>query len=90
MRRNEVRRWITPALGVSLVGLVGGLGGCVSYYRVTDNTSGEVYYTQKQDMADQQGGELKFRDAQTGSTITLTDPSVEQISPDEFRGATSR
>lgn len=42
VNRNTIRR---VAAGAALAGSLAMLGGCVTYYRVTDRESGKVYYT---------------------------------------------
>ena len=56
--------------------------GCTSYYKVTDPTSGKVYYTS--DMKEKQGGAITLKDARTGNEITLQTHEVDKINKEEF------
>jgi hypothetical protein len=64
------------------------LAACGSYYKVTDPTSGRIYYTKEVDKTP--GGAIRFEDAGTGSEVTLQSSEVKQISSDEFDGATEQ
>lgn len=77
--RFKLSRAIPAVLGLALV-------GCSSptFYRVTDKTSDEVYYTKEKDLSRQHGGEMRLIDARTGRTVTLTSSKVEEISKQEF------
>jgi hypothetical protein len=59
--------------------LLAGLAGCGStYYKVTDPTSGRVYYTTGyQDLGYGQG--TRFTDLKTGSQVTLTSTDIKKI-----------
>lgn len=83
MRLKSLR--VLPVV-LPVIGAVLTLGGCVSpvYYRVSDNTSDEVYYTDETNLSKRQGGEMRLRDAKTGRTVTLTSSTIEQISYDEY------
>jgi hypothetical protein len=53
-------------VGMSVLAMV---IGCGSYYKVTDPTSKNIYYTD--DIEQMDGGAVKFMDAKTGSNVTL-------------------
>jgi len=58
--------------------------GCsTKYYRVTDPGSGKTYYTNKFERV-WQGGALNFEDAQSGSSVTLQNSEVKELSEGEF------
>jgi len=57
------------------------LAGCGSYYVVRDPASSKNYYTEDIDKA---GSAVKFKDAKTGSAVTLQNSEVKEISKDEF------
>jgi hypothetical protein len=61
------------------------LSGCSGYYRVTDPTSGTVYYTK--DVGKRDGGAVEFTDARTRSKVTLQSSEVAEISERDFRAA---
>jgi hypothetical protein len=60
--------------------------GCGSYYRVTDPASKNIYYTDEIDQI--KGGAVKFRDAKTGSDVTLQSSEVKEIKSEEFEEVT--
>ena len=57
-----------------------GLAGCTSYYRITDPTTGKVYYSTEL----KQDGSTSFKDARTGDLLTLQNVAVRKISKEEF------
>lgn len=56
--------------------------GCASYYKVTDPQTGKEYYTQEIDNV--RGGAVKLKDARSGSTVTIQNSEVKEISKDEY------
>jgi hypothetical protein len=56
--------------------------GCATYYKVTDPQSGRNYYTQEVNR--ERGGAASFTDAGSGSTVTIQNSEVKEISGDEF------
>ncbi len=63
------------------------ISGCAKYYRVTDPQSGKEYYTQEVNTIG--GGAVKIKDYRTGSTVTLQNSEVKEITDREFqRGLT--
>ena len=60
--------------------------GCSSYYRVTDPASGKSYYTHEVEDAGKTGA-VKFKDAKTGSKVTMQSSDVKEISSEEFDAA---
>ncbi len=59
------------------------LAGCK--FRVTDLTSGNVYYTTKIKKLD--SGTIRFRDARTRNRVRLSSSEVDRISGQAFREA---
>ena len=59
------------------------LAGCGgSYYKVTDPSTGNEYYTQK---VDKRGsGAVTIVDAATGDEVTLQNSQVSEVSKEEF------
>lgn len=57
--------------------------GMGSYYAVTDEASGQVYYTDN--LAREKRGVVEFRDSETGAWISLAAAQVREISEAEFR-----
>jgi uncharacterized protein YceK len=72
----------TKLLVVIVVGLAVMLGGCASYYQVSDVTTGKVYYTK--DIDGKKGGAIGFEDAKTKSRITLQSTEVKKINKEKF------
>jgi len=61
-----------------LVLLTAAVGGCASYYKVTEPASGKEFYTQ--DVSRKiGGGAIEFKDAKTGATTTLQNSQVLEI-----------
>ena len=60
--------------------------GCSNYYRVTDPASGRSYYTHEVEDAGKAGA-VKFKDAKTGSKVTMQSSDVKEISSEEFDAA---
>lgn len=63
------------------------LVGCGSYYKVTDPASKNVYYTT--DIEETKGGAIKFKDAKSGSDVTLQSSEIKEIRSEEFEKATA-
>ena len=62
--------------------MIMGLVGCGGYYEVKDPESGNFYYTTD---IDEQGSAIRFRDEKTGSTITLQNSEIRELSKDDFK-----
>jgi hypothetical protein len=58
------------------------IAGCSSYYKVSDVSTGKVYYTT--DIGHRNGGAVEFKDAKTKSNITLQSSEVQKIDKDQF------
>jgi hypothetical protein len=52
------------------------LAACAHYYKVTDPAGGKVFYTED---VDRKGSSVEFKDAQTGSKVTLQNSEVAEI-----------
>jgi hypothetical protein len=79
-----VKRTILLALPVVIVAACGG-----RHYRVTDPSSGRVYYTRDVDEK-RRSGSVEFKDAKTGAKVTLQSSQVEKISEAEYTKALSK
>jgi len=81
----------TPALARLLAaGLaLGTLGGCSSYYKITDPASGKTFYSSDVDH-DRREGFVTFKDATSKSKVTLQSSEVQKISHKEFEAATKK
>ena len=86
MRKQLITKHLTAAL--MLGGLAMLVAGCSSdhYYRVTNLTTGNEYYTTKIEEAGK-GGAVKIKDDKTGSMVTLQSHDVKEISENEYRAA---
>ena len=63
------------------------LAGCFgSYYLVRDPASGTQYYTTDVGKAGVSGA-VKFKDAKSGSEVTLQSSEVKEISKDDYNKA---
>ena len=58
------------------------LCGCVSYYRVTDLTTGNDYYTNA--VEQKSSGAVVFKDSRTGSQVTLQSSKITEVTKEEF------
>jgi len=68
--------------------MVVGITACGTYYHVKDPSSGNTYYTEEiDDMKD--SGAVKFKDAKTGSVVTIQSSEVTEISEEEFKENTN-
>jgi hypothetical protein len=58
------------------------LAGCTNYYKVTDPTTGRVYYTTE--LSQKGSGASTLKDARTGNTVTVQSSEVQKIEKEEF------
>ena len=58
------------------------VGGCTTYYKVTDPTTGRTYYTTE--LQSKNSGAATLKDARTGNTVNLQNSEVETISKEQF------
>lgn len=64
------------------------LAGCSSYYRVSDPDSGKQYYTTS--IGHKAGGAIEFKDAKSGSTVTVQNSEVSKIKKGEYDTAVGK
>ena len=57
-------------------------GGCTTYYKVTDPTTGRAYYTTE--LQHKNSGAAALKDARTGNKVNLQNSEVQTISKEEF------
>jgi len=57
-------------------------GGCTSYYKVTDPTTGRAYYTTE--LQHKNSGAATLKDARTGNKVNLQNSEVEKVSKEQF------
>jgi hypothetical protein len=55
--------------------------GCTSYYRVTDPSTGKVYYTTE---LKQDSGATTLKDGRTGDMVTVQNVEMRKISKEEY------
>jgi len=79
MKKSVKYGWLAASLCGGLL-----VGGCSTYYKVTEPHSGNVYYTQKVDNVVGSGA-VKVKDARTGSLVTLQSSEVKEISEKEYK-----
>lgn len=72
---------------VVLTGMLLLAGGCTSYYRVTDPTTGRDYYTTK--LKQRSSGSVTLKDARTGNQVSLQNSEVRKIGKKEFKAGKS-
>jgi len=72
-------KWI--ALVVSYLVLLT-ISGCASYYKITDPTSKNIYYSK--DFEKTKTGGVAFKDAKTGAIVIIQNSEIKEISRDTF------
>ena len=70
--------WFVVSLCVGLL-----VGGCATYYKVTDPQSGKEYYTKE--IHDLNGSAVRVKDARTGKNVSLQISEVKEISQKEYK-----
>jgi hypothetical protein len=61
--------------------------GCTTYAKVTDPTTGKIYYTS--DLNHRNSGAAFFTDARTGAKVSLQSSEVEPINKEQFESGKS-
>jgi hypothetical protein len=61
------------------------VGGCTTYYKVSDPAGNRFYYTTDVDTT--KSGSIKIRDDKTGAEVTLQSSEVLEISREEYEAA---
>ena len=69
-------------LAVVALALVFCAGGCTTYYKVTDPTTGRAYYTTE--LQHKNNGAATLKDARTGNKVNLQNSEVQTISKEQF------
>jgi len=65
-----------------------GITACGSYYMVKDIQSDKTYFTD--DIEKEKGGAVRFKDANTGSTVTIQNSEVTEINKEDFKANTPK
>jgi len=56
--------------------------GCTTYYKVTDPTTGKIYYTTELDHKN--SGAATLKDARTGNKVSLQNSEIDKVSKEEY------
>jgi len=72
-------------LGVIFTGMCLGLSGCTTYYKVTDPTTGKVYYTT--DIRKKGDGAVQLTDSRTGNQVTIQNSEVQEVKKEVYETA---
>ena len=57
------------------------IGGCTNYYRVSDPSSGKIYYTTE---VKDKGTATQLVDAKTGAKVTIQNSEISKITKEEY------
>jgi hypothetical protein len=79
----KLNQFVVIILSVLVLSVV----GCGSYYKIIDPSTSKIYYT---DDIKRKGSSVKFKDANTGSTVTLQNTEIKDINKEEFKANTPR
>jgi hypothetical protein len=63
------------------------LAGCAKHYQISDTSSGKTYYAKGYDES-RRTGQVSFKDAKSGSKVSLDSAEIKKISKSEFKDAT--
>ena len=74
-----LKRFLVICIACAACGL---FAGCAKYYRISDLSNGNQYYTQS--FTERRGGALVFKDSRTGNQVTLTSTEIAEVSKEEF------
>jgi uncharacterized protein YceK len=78
MKRSVRYGWLVVSLCAGLL-----VGGCATYYKVTDPQSGKEYYTKE--IHNLSGSAVRVKDAGTGKNVSLQISEVKEISQKEYK-----
>jgi uncharacterized protein YceK len=78
----KLRRFIIMIVCVLTLSIAG--CGSIYYYKITDPSTGNAYYSQKVEKQ-KQGGSVSFTDAKSGNMVTLQNSEIAEISKDEYK-----
>jgi len=63
------------------------LAGCAHYYKVSDPSTGKVYYTED---VKRNGSAVEFKDAQSGGVVTLQNSNIMDVDKQEYEQAVAK
>jgi hypothetical protein len=84
---GKAMRTARLAASTALLAIVLVTAGCTTYYRVTDPSSGRMYYTTD---ISRRGTAVEFVDAKSGSNVTLQNSEVKEISSEDYQKNTAK
>ena len=76
---------VTTLVTLAMLALIA--GGCTTYYRIKDTTSGRTYYTEE---FRRRNGTLIFTDTKSGAEVTLPSSEIAVVSKDEYKKSTAK
>jgi hypothetical protein len=82
-------RRISTGAAAAIIACCAILGGCSSYYKVSEPGGGRVFYT-KGEPDRNLNGAVTFTDAKTDAKVTLQSSEITKISSDEFKKETAK
>ncbi|HTN42704.1 MAG TPA: hypothetical protein VMN77_02790 [Nitrospiria bacterium] len=74
--------WLIVPLSLALL-----VTACATYYKVRDPATGDVYYTE--DVKQGGTGAAMFKDARSGSAVTIQNSEITEISEQEYKAGVS-
>lgn len=74
-----MKRFVTTGTAALMLAVV---SACTTYYKVTDPSSGKVFYTT--DIDRQRSGAISFKDKKSNSEVVLQSSEVAEIGSDEY------
>ena len=74
-----MKRFVTTGIAALMLAVV---SACTTYYKVTDPSSGKVFYTT--DIDRQRSGAISFKDKKSNSEVVLQSSEVAEIGSDEY------
>jgi uncharacterized protein YceK len=85
MKGEKTMKWSVKYGWFIVVSLCIGLlvGGCATYYKVTDPQSGKEYYTKE--IHNLSGSAVRVKDDRSGKNVSLQISEVKEISQKEYK-----
>lgn len=66
-----------------------GLGGC-TYYQIHDPHSDKTYYTNNWESKGVESGVIVFKDAATGSQVTLASHEIKEVKERKYKASVNK
>lgn len=80
----KIHRTLITAAILSVLPVI---GGCTTYYRISDPSTGKTYYTTG---LAEKSGSTTFVDAKTGAQVSIQNSEVNKVTKEEFETARSQ